>query len=85
MLSHCRLLSVTGRPEAFVDCGGRPELRRVGAGDGLLEARDGDSGDLVETVAAPATRRHARDIRHAEMVVVGTYATAVEVSVSFRR
>jgi hypothetical protein len=35
--------------------------------------------------AVLGARRHARDIRHAEMVVVGTYATAGEMSVSSHR
>lgn len=34
---------------------------------------------------AVTTRRHARDIRHAQMVVVGTYATASEMSASSHR
>jgi len=47
--------------------------------------RDVDSGDQVEIAVAVATRRHARDIRHAEMVVVGTYASAGGMSVSSHR
>jgi hypothetical protein len=39
----------------------------------------------IEMTAAVATRGHARDIRHAEMVVVGTYATAGAMSVSSHR
>jgi hypothetical protein len=40
---------------------------------------------ICQALASAAGRRHARDIRHAESVVLGTYATAGEMSVSSHR